>query len=390
MSDTREVHIRVRYPVESGALTLRTDLDWTHDFEPVTSDEDGRGHEFRIRATRETLAFKPVLTKDGEEHWALGENFTATLSEGPTEVFPRFFDPNGVTVSEPFTLASTRGATHHIRVFVPTGYGENTLRRYPTVYLVDGVSALFHQEANKLSETARLLTSFSAFEDLIVVAVHPLGGGEEVQPGHADFVRFMADELKPRIDTLYRTRMGAEQSAIVGGGLGAAIALETAWAYPQVFGKVACLAGRFAPTDEVRGLIETQARRPLVIAIDGGTSRETFAAARVLRDLLARVGYATGDDLLFTAFPSLSDSDEAAAMRAHLALQFLFARRRGVVARAEAPAVGGRITLTPPVAPDAPKPAPRRAPVVREAAVTPAVTPAVSPKKRAPRGAKKS
>src|SRR6185369_6611918 len=66
--------IEVRYPLERGRLTLRTDADWDRDIEPVRADRAGGRFEFRPPAGTSFFYFKPVVHDDAGLHWALGEN----------------------------------------------------------------------------------------------------------------------------------------------------------------------------------------------------------------------------------------------------------------------------------------------------------------------------
>jgi predicted alpha/beta superfamily hydrolase len=59
-----------------------------------------------------------------------------------------------------------------------------------------------------------------------------------------DYIRFIAEELKPFIDRTYRTEVDRESTMIGGSSLGGLIAMHACLEKPEVFGK--CLA--FSPT----------------------------------------------------------------------------------------------------------------------------------------------
>ena len=58
----------------------------------------------------------------------------------------------------------------------------------------------------------------------------------------ARYLDWIAKELKPFIDSHYRTRRGAETTAIMGSSLGGIISLAAAERYPDVFGCVAAVS----------------------------------------------------------------------------------------------------------------------------------------------------
>lgn len=69
-------------------------------------------------------------------------------------------------------------------------------------------------------------------------------------PGKADFggrggeyLRFLAEELKPWIDREYPTRPAMENTGIAGASLGGLIALYAAYLYPDVFGRIGSISG---------------------------------------------------------------------------------------------------------------------------------------------------
>jgi predicted alpha/beta superfamily hydrolase len=146
--------------------------------------------------------------------------------------------------------------TRRIWLYLPPDYN-TTSKRYPVIYMQDGQN-LFD-----------VLTSFSgewkideSMNDLhdagdygaIVVGIDN-GGGERineyspwVNPNYGGgngeaYAAFLANTLKPHIDSIYRTLPGREYTAVAGSSLGANISMYTGIEYQDVFGKV----GIFSP-----------------------------------------------------------------------------------------------------------------------------------------------
>lgn len=62
---------------------------------------------------------------------------------------------------------------------------------------------------------------------------------------HADFV---AQTLKPLIDTTFRTLSGPEHTAAIGSSLGGQASMNLLLRHPRTFGKIACLSPAFQPS----------------------------------------------------------------------------------------------------------------------------------------------
>jgi len=72
--------------------------------------------------------------------------------------------------------ASPSGGEHRFRVFLPPGYHENTLERYPVLYMHDGHNLFFKEEAFagntwRTDEVLNMLDKMNAIEEAIVVGI---------------------------------------------------------------------------------------------------------------------------------------------------------------------------------------------------------------------------
>lgn len=140
-----EVIVRVHYPVTAGRLVLRVDSDWAADIEASAVTENGQCAEFRLAITGTYHYFKPVLQLENALRWAQSKNYLL-LPHGPSfrNIYPTFFDDAGCTVCALKELAEPDSAApYQYRVFTPPGYEENTLKRYPVLYLQDGQNVFF-------------------------------------------------------------------------------------------------------------------------------------------------------------------------------------------------------------------------------------------------------
>jgi predicted alpha/beta superfamily hydrolase len=227
-------------------------------------------------------------------------------------------------------LATGTGGEHRFRVFLPPGYQENTLRRYPVLYMHDGNNLFLKEEAFlgntwRTDEVLNILDRMNAIEEVIVVGVFPNDRMKEyISPGYEDYGRFLAETLKPIIDTKYRTMAGPSETAVMGSSLGGVVSFYLAWQWPDVFGKAACLSSTFTYRDDLLERVATESKRDVKIYLDSGWPGDNYEATRAMRDRLIWKGYYPGSELFYLAFPEAKHDENAWAARSHVAFQFLF------------------------------------------------------------------
>ena len=148
-----------------------------------------------------------------------------------------------------------------VLVWLPSGYEEaaNAQNRYAVLYMHDGQN-LFDAATSavgiewRADETARGLISTGKIEPIIIVGIcntsarmteytygampRPTGKSGE------DYLRFIVEELKPFIDSTYRTQSDRKHTAVAGASLGGLISLYIASARPDVFS----MAGVLSPS----------------------------------------------------------------------------------------------------------------------------------------------
>lgn len=321
------MRVSVRYPLARGRIVLRAEPDWEADVEPVAVSRDRTRFDFEVTADRPHLYCKPVLVdRDGEERWAVGHNYLLIDSR---EILPHFGADERCSECELLELDDEAGRRHRFRVFYPPGYWENTLRRYPVLYMQDGQNLFFPGEAFagrhwRIAETLRLLDAMNAIEQAIVVGVYPQAREVDyTAPGYHAYGEFLVERLKPFIDRQYRTLPGPEHTAAMGSSLGGVVSLHLAWTHPHVFGSAACLSSTFGWRDDLAERIEREPKRPIRVYLDSGWPNDNYEATRRMRARLAARGYEPGRELHYYAFPEALHDEAHWAMRAHLPLQLL-------------------------------------------------------------------
>ena len=324
--------IRVIYPADHGQIVLRSENDWDKNIE--AQSVNGCTSEFALETERPFFYFKPVLIREDGAHWSCGENFLAIATAGtPLDIHPYFDADTRCSVCELMPpLASDSGNAHRFRVFLPPGYHENTVKKYPVLYMHDGQNLFLKEEAFlgntwRTDEVLGMLDKMNAIEEVIVVGIHPNERMREyTSPGYEDYGRFLVEKLKPLIDAKYRTLTGSSNTAVMGSSLGGVVSFYLGWQWPDVFGKIACLSSTFTYRDDLLQRVSSETKRNIKIYLDSGWPGDNYEATRSMRDRLIWKGFRPGSELFYLAFPEAKHDENAWAARSSIPFQFLFGK----------------------------------------------------------------
>lgn len=251
-----------------------------------------------------------------------------------------------------------------VTVFLPEGYGKG-MQRYPVLYMHDGQN-LFHREASSYGEiwdvpsAVDRLAAKDPEAGIIVVGID--NGGEsrldEYSPwlcpplgrrlggdwhtkrfgGEGDaYCDFLLENLKPLIDTTYRTRPGRESTGVMGSSMGGYISIYLGTKYPDVFSKIGALSPSVGVEKERlrEALLGMDKGLPMKWYLDTGTNehhnkrkwkfnRKYVEDARMVVDTLKMIG--TPDHKVrFVVEEEAIHNEKAWARRFPDALDWLFA-----------------------------------------------------------------
>lgn len=232
-------------------------------------------------------------------------------------------------------------------VYLPPGY-ETSAARYPVLYLQDGQNLFdpataFAGQDWRADVTADDLIRRGVIEPTILVGLYNTGVRRisEYTPtrdphrrkgGKGDrYAMMLAREVKPFIDSAFRTRRSAAHTGVGGSSLGGLVSLEAGLLYPRVFGKLAVLSPSvWWDQQSILKMIEgcRLTARPR-IWLDAGTaegeaSEHVIADLRRLRDALVERGWREGADLRYWEVPGAGHDESAWAARFGLVLEYLF------------------------------------------------------------------
>ncbi|MCP3101715.1 hypothetical protein LZ198_22820 [Myxococcus sp. K15C18031901] len=240
-----------------------------------------------------------------------------------------------------------------IWAWLPAGYTENPLQRYPVIYMHDGRN-LFDAAlsitgdewevdeavdagiaSGKVAEaivvfvdrTAQRQSEYTPVSDPNFPGVTPLGDL---------YARMLVEELKPRIDTTLRTRTDAANTGIVGSSLGGLISVYTALRYPQVFGRVGALSPSvFWGNRFIIGAVNASPAPQSFarVYVDEGAN-EGAVYALALTDAFRSVGYVDGTSLEYVYEEGGYHTEPTWARRMPGVLNTLFPGRASDISRA--------------------------------------------------------
>jgi predicted alpha/beta superfamily hydrolase len=242
-----------------------------------------------------------------------------------------------------------------VLVYLPPGYDATKSRRYSVLYLhdgqnlFDGATSFIPGQEWRVDETAQKLIVAEKIEPLIIVGIYNAGKDRinEYTPaedakykmgGEADlYGRMLVEELKPFIDTHYRTKRDAKHTGLGGSSLGGLVSIYLALKYPAVFGRAAVVSPSvWFANKQIVHYVDALRKKPTVrIWMDigtkeGGTTEEaqqTVNGARLLKETLIKKGWRPGRDLNYFEAEGAEHNERAWAGRVEGILAYLFPQK---------------------------------------------------------------
>jgi len=323
--------LRVAYPPGSGRMVLRTELDWDKDIEPVLVSTEGVS-TFTIEANRPYLYFKPCLIRNGEFHWAKGDNQLLIMTEDDRRIaYPFFFgsEHGGFSPLIRFNCPIL-GREHRVRVYVPPGYDENTLARYPVALVQDGQNLFFPEEAFEgrdwgFDSTHWQLRSMGAVEDMVLVGLY--SGGDRMEeytkPGYEGYARSLVEVVLPAVESRLRVFRTRRHRSVWGSSLGGVGSFYTVWQYPETFGAAVCMSSTFSYKDDLLERVLTEEPRDVAFYLDSGWPGDNYETTVGMAMALISRGWRYGHNLLHLAFPHAKHGEPDWGLRLHVPLQMI-------------------------------------------------------------------
>lgn len=213
----------------------------------------------------------------------------------PPEILARKGIPRG-TIDTLAFASRILGRTYPVYVYRPPGFGRSR-GTYPVIFVTDGGEYLSLALMNTIMDN---LIADGAIAPIVGVFIDPRTDPSNAKTSRRmtdymmsdDFVRTVAEELRPQLLKRYHLRAEPGQTAIVGVSLGGLIATYAAFTRPDVFGLCAAQSPSYWLDDSrMITLIASSRRKPFSMHIDTGTIRDAQKHARMMRDTMRNKGY---------------------------------------------------------------------------------------------------
>ena len=277
------------------------------------------------------------------------------------------------TLADLGTVASAHADPRRVTVWVPSSYRPDG-PKHAVLYMHDGQN-LFDPETGfggmewKLDETLEHLIRQGQVRPTIVVAiwntpkrlreyvpakafshlpeqytdrVRGVYGGDPLSDG---YLKFIAEELKPRIDASYNVNVDRENTVIMGSSMGGLISLYAINEYPHLFGGAGMISTHWPMMVPSEGqdlsdtdyeTVSSAFERYLAPALpDPATHRLYFDHGSETLDaiyaryqqridrIVADRGFTAGDNWISRNFPGHAHNEVSWASRAEVPLRFL-------------------------------------------------------------------
>ncbi len=255
------------------------------------------------------------------------------------------------TVRRHAKVASAYVAPRDVLVWLPPGYDRQPKRRYPVLYFLDGqnvfdgATSFIPGQEWGADEAADALVRGRTMPPCLIVAIANTSAradeytfARDTQHGGgraALHQRFVLEELKPMIDSLYRTRPDAAHTGVVGSSLGGLAALDFLLEHPGQVGMAGCVSPAVWWADrEIVARTRAGQGHAGRVWLDIGTAESVARApdarpwvddARGLHEALVTRGWRDGADLHYEEVEGAKHNEAAWAARVGRIMQFLLA-----------------------------------------------------------------
>ncbi len=254
-------------------------------------------------------------------------------------------------------FASKHVDARNVEVWLPPGYGQEPARRYPVLYMHDGqnlfdaspwrsisgvnwgmdtaMARLIRQDAVRAAIVVGVWTTPKRFEELMPQRAVT---GDPVEGLHADrllgdrYLRFLVEELKPFIDSTYRTLPDQADTFVMGSSMGGLMSAYAISEFSGVFGGAGCVSTHWPIGGGiVIDYLEKQLPAPLGhrFYFDFGTATldaEYEPYQRRIDALMQRAGYTDGVNWITRKYEGDEHSERDWRQRVDVPLKFLLGR----------------------------------------------------------------
>jgi len=220
-------------------------------------------------------------------------------------------------------------------VWLPAGYEDNTSRKYPVLYMQDGQNLIdpktsFAGKDWQVDETITKLISEHKIKDIIVVGINNskdrLDEYSDSEKGEK-YRNFMIEELKPFVDSKYRTLSDSANTAVIGSSMGGLASFLIVWKHPEVFSMAGCMSSSFYYNDDKIFKMMNEYDGPkkhIKFYIDHG--EDGLIRGQKMFCKLTQLGYVIGTDIDYFYARGAEHNESEWAKRIERPLIFFFGK----------------------------------------------------------------
>ncbi|KWU63913.1 alpha/beta hydrolase [Priestia megaterium] len=267
--------------------------------------------------------------------------------------------PNIITVNDFYSTYLNN--KRNLYIYLPPSYKKEKEKYYPVLYMHDGQN-IFHKAAIngqswEIHLEAERLIKEGHIEEIIIVGIsnmheeraeeysyHTLDISElnipqplaTKTPKGEFYEQFVVEEVKPYIDSIFRTKKEARHTALMGSSRGGAVTYHMGFRRPDVFGMLGILSPYFCYVDpkslSVFPLVEsyTDKKEIYKVWMDVGEQEGLLIMVdhvkQVAKKLIA-AGYEYGKELVYYQDPDASHTEGDWAKRISSPLIYFFGNK---------------------------------------------------------------
>jgi predicted alpha/beta superfamily hydrolase len=272
----------------------------------------------------------------------------ASVAQGPQRVSSLTGNIERIDGFESKVLKNKR----NISIYLPPSYKTDAKVKYPVIYMhdgqnvFDGMTSYIPNQEWRADETAESLIEAGIIEPVIIVGIDNAGteraneflptvfkmGNNEVG-GKADlYGKMLIDEIMPVINERYRTKVGPENTGLIGSSFGGVITSYLGITHPEIFGRLGvCSPSVWVDNKVLLTLvkpIERKQRRPKIWIDAGGKEGvDMVQGARGLYDAYVKNGWKSKSDVVCVIEQNAEHNEVAWARRLPSILTYLFPKK---------------------------------------------------------------
>jgi len=263
----------------------------------------------------------------------------------------------------------------NVEIWLPAEYFDNPGQKFPVLYMHDGQN-VFNPETSsygtawEADEAARIITGTGAAHPFIIVAswctdvrfleYFPEKAVQYLSPDDKaavdelmqkmgmsatsllgdEYLKFLVTELKPYVDSKYRTLPDAKNTSISGSSMGGLISMYAICEYPGVFGQAACVSthwpvlfdnSNMAPSEAIRNYMKNHLPSPVNhrFYFDYGTAtldQYYEVHQNKVDELMQAKGYSRDENWVTMKFEGAEHNEKSWQARMDIILGFLYGK----------------------------------------------------------------